>query len=437
MNSNCSQMPISNSNNNIETYPQFDSTVSAISSSITGGSGSGGSDIMSAASVVSSFGGQHYASSVYEEDINKCEPSKKYLLDLDENNEHNRYAGRNHHQISQHNILNSNLHDLASDYSDLQKKNHSIKRQKILKDESDLESLTCGANSNETLVLSSNVNSIKLEADIQRNSGHQGGGGSSGFYHGHLNSLGASPSSQNSPLNHNHHHLHQMNASTSSSASSSSSSSSSTPYPFQPLTELQTFSFMDHNHHNHSPILKKSPSLDALNTMQQLSRRDTNDGETDHYHHNHQHQHHQLNHNNNEDDIENYCSKVLNNNRKNNRKDPILEFDTELAESIEFELGLKKQNGPRKNSWGNLSYAELITRAIESSCDQRLTLSQIYDWIVRYVPYFKEKFDRTSSAGWKVCIFLFQCVRKNRKNKNFDPEKSFCYTNNSSLLREF
>ncbi len=87
---------------------------------------------------------------------------------------------------------------------------------------------------------------------------------------------------------------------------------------------------------------------------------------------------------------------------KKSKRDPITEYDTELAESIEFELGLKKQNGPRKNSWGNLSYAELITRAIESSCDQRLTLSQIYDWIVKYVPYFKEKFDRTSSAGWKV-----------------------------------
>ena len=92
---------------------------------------------------------------------------------------------------------------------------------------------------------------------------------------------------------------------------------------------------------------------------------------------------------------------------RKNRKDPILEFDAELAESIEFELGLKKQNGPRKNSWGNLSYAELITRALESSCDQRLTLSQIYDWIVRYVPYFKEKFDRTSSAGWKVSLIIF------------------------------
>ncbi|CAF0822650.1 unnamed protein product [Brachionus calyciflorus] len=89
---------------------------------------------------------------------------------------------------------------------------------------------------------------------------------------------------------------------------------------------------------------------------------------------------------------------------KKSKRDPIAEYDSELAESIEYELGLKKQNGPRKNSWGNLSYAELITRAIESSAEQRLTLSQIYDWIIKYVPYFKEKFDRTSSAGWKNSI---------------------------------
>ena len=152
--------------------------------------------------------------------------------------------------------------------------------------------------------------------------------------------------------------------------------------------------------------MKKSPSLETLNRKDSYLEEIGMMQQQHHLHNHNQHHHHNLN-TNNEDDVENYCStKVLNNsNRKLHRKDPILEFDTELAESIEFELGLKKQNGPRKNSWGNLSDAELITRAIESSFDQRLTLSQIYDWIVRYVPYFKEKFDRTSSAGWKVCTF--------------------------------
>nr|XP_033792032.1 forkhead box protein O3 [Geotrypetes seraphini] len=58
----------------------------------------------------------------------------------------------------------------------------------------------------------------------------------------------------------------------------------------------------------------------------------------------------------------------------------------------------------RRNAWGNLSYADLITRAIESAPDKRLTLAQIYDWMVRSVPYFKDKGDSNSSAGWKNSI---------------------------------
>lgn len=71
-------------------------------------------------------------------------------------------------------------------------------------------------------------------------------------------------------------------------------------------------------------------------------------------------------------------------------------------------LGLTaKKSGSRRNAWGNLSYADLITKAIQSSSEKRLTLSQIYDWMVQNVPYFKDKGDSTSSAGWKVSVFLF------------------------------
>ncbi|MEQ2233596.1 hypothetical protein ILYODFUR_023494 [Ilyodon furcidens] len=62
----------------------------------------------------------------------------------------------------------------------------------------------------------------------------------------------------------------------------------------------------------------------------------------------------------------------------------------------------RKVKSSRRNAWGNLSYADLITRAIESAPEKRLTLSQIYDWMVRFVPYFKDKGDSNSSAGWKV-----------------------------------
>lgn len=62
----------------------------------------------------------------------------------------------------------------------------------------------------------------------------------------------------------------------------------------------------------------------------------------------------------------------------------------------------RKVSSSRRNAWGNMSYADLITKAIESSPEKRLTLSQIYDWMVKSVPYFKDKGDSNSSAGWKV-----------------------------------
>ncbi|OQV21031.1 putative Forkhead box protein O [Hypsibius exemplaris] len=66
--------------------------------------------------------------------------------------------------------------------------------------------------------------------------------------------------------------------------------------------------------------------------------------------------------------------------------------------------GGKKKNSARRNPWGNMSYADLIERSIESAPDKRLTLSQIYDWLVQNIPYFKEKADTNSSAGWKNSV---------------------------------
>ncbi|KRZ34441.1 Forkhead box protein O [Trichinella pseudospiralis] len=63
-----------------------------------------------------------------------------------------------------------------------------------------------------------------------------------------------------------------------------------------------------------------------------------------------------------------------------------------------------KRSSSRRNAWGNLSYADLITQAILSTPEKRLTLSQIYDWMVKNVPYFRDKGDSNSSAGWKNSI---------------------------------
>ena len=45
------------------------------------------------------------------------------------------------------------------------------------------------------------------------------------------------------------------------------------------------------------------------------------------------------------------------------------------------------------------SYATLIRYAIQSSPDKKLTLSQIYQWVLERYPYYN-----TAGAGWKVCV---------------------------------
>lgn len=77
--------------------------------------------------------------------------------------------------------------------------------------------------------------------------------------------------------------------------------------------------------------------------------------------------------------------------------------------------GPRKSSSSRRNAWGNMSYADLITKAIDSSPEKRLTLSQIYDWMVKSVPYFKDKGDSNSSAGWKVSVSVGKTVKSRVK----------------------
>jgi len=74
------------------------------------------------------------------------------------------------------------------------------------------------------------------------------------------------------------------------------------------------------------------------------------------------------------------------------------------ASSAALSAVASRKSTSRRNAWGNLSYADLITRAIESSPDRRLTLSQIYAWLVTNVPFFRDKGENNSSAGWKVSL---------------------------------
>ena len=54
------------------------------------------------------------------------------------------------------------------------------------------------------------------------------------------------------------------------------------------------------------------------------------------------------------------------------------------------------------------SNQNLFTQAIQSSPEGRLTLAQIYDWMIASVPYFTQRADSTSSAGWKVTQHFLQ-----------------------------
>jgi len=102
-----------------------------------------------------------------------------------------------------------------------------------------------------------------------------------------------------------------------------------------------------------------------------------------------------------------YSNEILKKDDKStiNNSNKTIEYDPQLSNLISNELGLNDPQTSRKNAWGNLSYAELIAKAILNSHQQRLTLSQIYSWIILYVPYFRDKADKKSSTGWKVNIY--------------------------------
>ncbi|CRK87017.1 CLUMA_CG000875, isoform A [Clunio marinus] len=93
-----------------------------------------------------------------------------------------------------------------------------------------------------------------------------------------------------------------------------------------------------------------------------------------------------------------------NDDTENNQQTSNQQSTTGIPPTPTSASSVSKKNSSRRNAWGNLSYADLITKAISSASDNRLTLSQIYEWMVQNVPYFKDKGDSNSSAGWKNSI---------------------------------
>lgn len=68
------------------------------------------------------------------------------------------------------------------------------------------------------------------------------------------------------------------------------------------------------------------------------------------------------------------------------------------------QLPCKYKTGSRANAWKGPSYTDLITAAIMSTEDRKMTVSQIYDWLMQAIPYFKDREHYESYRGWKNAV---------------------------------
>lgn len=75
---------------------------------------------------------------------------------------------------------------------------------------------------------------------------------------------------------------------------------------------------------------------------------------------------------------------------------------TERSRSKKHRTPSTKDIHVEKNTEGKppYSYATLIKYAIENSQRKKLTLSEIYQWVIDHYPYYG-----TAGTGWKVCLF--------------------------------
>lgn len=89
------------------------------------------------------------------------------------------------------------------------------------------------------------------------------------------------------------------------------------------------------------------------------------------------------------------------------KKEPRVDFSASgntILSALAREYNLDMKGMQRKNPWGNYSYKEVIRFAIECSPEKKLQLSQIYEWVIKTIPYFKDKTSPTKSGGWKNSI---------------------------------
>lgn len=111
-------------------------------------------------------------------------------------------------------------------------------------------------------------------------------------------------------------------------------------------------------------------------------------------------------HHSEEDDIESLESprSFASSGSNSSRDDMLMQFP-EMQSPAGRQTQPPVPNRPRSqqpNPWGRASYSDLITMAITSTCNNMMTLSEIYSWIVKNVPYFNDKGNYLSVQGWKV-----------------------------------
>lgn len=82
------------------------------------------------------------------------------------------------------------------------------------------------------------------------------------------------------------------------------------------------------------------------------------------------------------------------------------------------------------------TYSELIVEAIESHPQKRLTLTQIYKWMIDNVPSCGQNANQPSNAGWKNCIRHNLSLHKVFQRFPIDAKNSFWYINDEELERK-
>ena len=102
-----------------------------------------------------------------------------------------------------------------------------------------------------------------------------------------------------------------------------------------------------------------------------------------------------------------YTNQVSTENKIIDNYDGLYETFCIESESKSFSLSQNLQEPSKeiniskstKNSWGDETYSELITKAIKSSSGKKLVLSEIYEWIFKNYPSIANE-----SRNWKVSL---------------------------------